>query len=390
MSNMKVIVSCGGKFHAFHLAEQLDKRGHLYKLLTTFYSQRRGFLPEFRKDKEKITLSKVMTNIIPELIGKGFNKIPGVKNLTNWSYYSMQLFDNWAKNQIDECDLFVGWSGMSSNALKRAKSFGAITVIERGSAHILDQKEILEDEYNRYGIKIRPISDLMIEKELSEYCEADYISIPSKFARQTYIERGISPERLIQVPYGVNLSAFYPIANNDDIFRVVFVGGLTFRKGVHYLLDAFYQLRLKNAELLLIGTLSPEIKPFLRKYEGVYKYIGTVPHLELYKYLSKGSVFVLPSLEEGLALIIPQAMACGLPIICTTNTGGADIVRDGTDGYIVPIRDVEALKEKITYLYKNEDRRNFMSKMVLKRIQEFTWDSYGEKIAQEYIRLLKK
>ena len=205
---------------------------------------------------------------------------------------------------------------------------------------------------------------------------------------QTYIEKGIDPKKLIQIPYGVDLTNFKQIQKEDDIFRVIFAGSLSLRKGVHYLLKAFSELGLKNAELVLIGSVSNEIKSFMEKYKRYYHYIGKVPHLELYRYLSQGSIFVLPSIEEGLANVIPQAMACGLPVICTTNTGGADIIRDEKEGFIIPIRDVEALKAKILYLYENEDKRKFMSEEALKRAKEFTWDAYGNKVITAYKKIL--
>ena len=387
---MEVIVSCGGKFHAFNLAELLDKRGHLHKLITSFYSQTKGLLPEFRKDKEQIALAKVITNILPSIVGRGFNKIPVIRDLANWNYYSMEIFDNWAKDQINECDLFVGWSGFSLKSLQKAKSFGAVTVLERGSSHILFQKAILEEEYSNCGTKSKPIDYRVVEKELLEYQEADYISIPSEFVKETFIKKGFDSKKLIHVPYGVDLSNFKQIQKNDKTFRVIFLGGLTLRKGLHYLLQAFSELRLSDAELMLIGSVSTEIKPFLNKYSDSYRYVGKIPHLELYKYLSQGSVFVLPSIEEGLAMVIPQAMACGLPAICTTNTGGADIVRNDKEGFIIPIRDISALKEKILYLYENEAERKRMSELSLKRVTEFTWDAYGENIIDKYKEIIKR
>ena len=387
---MKVIISCGRKFHAFHLAEQIDKRGYLHKFITSFYSQSQGWLSEFRKDKEQINPAKVITNIFSEITEKVLNKIPGIKNLTNWNYYSLELFDNWAKNQIDSCDLFVGWSGFSLKSILRAKSLGAVTIVERGSSHILFQKEILEEEYAKYGIKNKPVDNRIVEKELLEYQEADYISIPSGFVKETFIKKGFDPKKLIHVPYGVDLSSFREVKKNDKTFRVVFLGGLTLRKGLHYLLQAFSELRLSNAELVLIGSVSAEMKPFLKQYEGIYSYLGKIPHLELYKYLSQGSIFVLSSIEEGLAMLIPQAMACGLPVICTTNTGGADIICDGKEGFIIPIRDVNALKEKILYLYEHEDKRRSMSEASLKRAHEFTWETYGDKIIAAYKEIVNK
>ncbi len=389
-NDLKVSISCGGKFHAFNLAEQLDKRGYLHKLITPFYSQNRGWLPEFRKDKEQINPNKVITNIFPEIMNKGFSKIPIIRNWTEWNYYSLELFDNWAKNQIDQCDLFVGWSGYSFRSLQKAKALGAVTIIERGSSHIVFQKEILEEEYAKYGVKNKSMDSRIIEKELLEYQEADYISIPSGFVKETFINKGFDQNKLIHIPYGVDLLNFKQISKPDKTFRVIFLGSLTLRKGLHYLLQAFAELKLPDAELILIGSISPEIKQFLAQYSGSYLYVGEKPHLDLYKYLSTGSVFVLPSLEEGLAMVILQAMACGLPVICTKNTGAADIIQNGKEGFIIPIRDVNSLKEKILYLYEHEDERRFMSKMALKRAKEFTWDIYGEKITNKYKKVLEK
>ena len=384
---MDVIVSCSAKFHAFNLAEQLYKRGYLHKLLTAFYSKKRYCLLELRKDKEDIDPKKVITNIFPTFINVLLSRMPFFKTLDP-EQLSNKLFDNWAKSQIDKCDILVAWSNAALRSIKRAKSYGAVTIAERGSSHILFQKEILEEEYSKYNLKTKPIKDHYVSEELILYSESDYISIPSNFAKQTYINRGIDPKKLIQIPYGVDFNNFRKIQKEDDVFRIIFAGSLSLRKGVHYLLKAFSELGLKNVELVLIGHQSKEIKPFMEKYKRCYRYIGKVPHLELYRYLSQGSIFVLPSIEEGLAMVIPQAMACGLPVICTTNTGGADIIRDGKEGFIIPIRDVSALKEKILYLYEHEEERRLMSEMSLKRAKEFTWDAYGDKVITAYKEIL--
>ena len=95
------------------------------------------------------------------------------------------------------------------------------------------------------------------------------------------------------------------------------------------------------------------------------------------------------SIEEGLALVQPQAMACSLPVICTTNTGGEDIIRDGKDGFVIPIRDMDALKEKLVYLYENSGTLKEMGKSAKKRVSSgFTWDDYGDRIIKEYKRIL--
>jgi len=90
-------------------------------------------------------------------------------------------------------------------------------------------------------------------------------------------------------------------------------------------------------------------------------------------------------------MVQAQAMACGLPAVITTHTGGEDIVRNGVDGFIVPIRDVSALKEKILYFYENEEARRTMGASALNRVKHgFTWKDYGERMIKYYQKILAK
>jgi glycosyltransferase involved in cell wall biosynthesis len=149
-------------------------------------------------------------------------------------------------------------------------------------------------------------------------------------------------------------------------------------------------LKLKDAELWLIGSLTDEIKPFLRQFSSstiVHK--GPFPEKNLYQYYSQASVFCLASIEEGFGMVQAQAMACGLPVICTTHTGAADMVRDGRDGFIVPSRDVTAIKEKILYCYENPEACRVMGESARRRVQAgFSWSDYGHKMVAAYQRIL--
>jgi glycosyltransferase involved in cell wall biosynthesis len=299
-----------------------------------------------------------------------------------------EIFDKLASGKIDKADIFVGWASFALDSFKKAKKMGMTVVLDEGSSHILYRRDIVKEEYEKFGIKPELTHPKLIEKELREYEEADYIAVSSLFAKRTFLEKGIPERKIIHVPYGVNLSDFKQIPKNDNVFRVVFAGGMSLRKGAHYLLQAFSELNLPNSELMLIGSINDEIKPFFKKYEGKFKWLGHIPQQELYKYYSQGSVFVLNSIEDGFGMVIIQAMACGLPVIATTNTGGEDIIREGRDGFIIPIRDVPALKEKLLYLYKNPEISKIMGQSAKERVSAgFTWDDYGEKIIKEYERI---
>ena len=149
-------------------------------------------------------------------------------------------------------------------------------------------------------------------------------------------------------------------------------------------------MQLPDAELWLVGSVDPEIKPFVQKYQSPNIILkGKQPQNQLRWFYSQCSVFCIASIEEGLAMVQPQAMACGLPIIHTTNTGGEDIIRDGVDGFCIPIRDVEAIKEKILFFYENPDKLAEISNNALKQAQaSLSWDDYGDKIHQAYFHCL--
>lgn len=384
---MKITLIAPGRFHTFNEAQQLLKRNYLCQLITSY--------PKSEVVKYGIPKDKVSSVLIKEILWRGWEKLPEIaKSLYNPQFLVLEIFDILASKYLKKSDIVVGGTSVFLHTLKQVRRMGAIAVVGHGSSHIVYQNDILKEEYEKYRIKIKPYQlphPKIIEKEIIEYEEVDYILIPSEFVRRTFIKKGIPEEKLIQIPYGVELSQFKQIPKGDDVFRVVFAGGMTLRKGIHYLLQAFAELNLPNSELMLIGSITDEIKPFLKKYEGKFNYIGRKPQSELYKYYSQSSVFVMMSIEEGMALVQLQAMACGLPVICTTNTGGEDIIRGGSDGFIIPIRDVEKLKEQLTYLYENPGICRQMGQSAKERVSSgFTWDDYGEKLVAAYQRILKK
>lgn len=368
---MKVLISVKGRFHAFDLAKQLDKHNVLFKLNTTY--------PKKIVKKWGIASAKIKSNIVLEFLNRFFRKI-----LSNGR---MKIINNYvnkkqAKSNIKflkEVDVYIGWSGSSLETLIEAKKLGVTTILERGSSHYNYQMKVLHDEAKITNTDF--VQDYrQWQRELLEYQLADYISVPSLFVERSFIENGIHPKKILRNPYGVDLSSFRQIEKSDDVFRVIFVGGFSFRKGAHYLLQAFSELNLDNSELLHIGGVNPEMKSYIAKYKREnIKYLGIKPQNELYKYYSQGSVFVILSIEEGLAMVQPQAMACGLPLICSTNTGGEDLLSaNGEEGYVLPIRDVEAVKEKLLLLYNDKNSLQDMSNKAKQRVEKgFSWDDYG-------------
>jgi glycosyltransferase involved in cell wall biosynthesis len=378
-NKFKVDVSVIGRFHAFNLAKSLQDKNILNKLFTT--------LPKFRSNDFGLKSSNVVSCWWCEVLVRILRKFKFIQKDPSKIYWYHHCYMNALNRYVkkSDADIFIGFAGVSLEAIKIAKSKGMITILERGSSHRVYQQNIMKEEYQLTNISTNidfSQDEEVFQRELEEYELADYISIPSSFVKRTFIEQGFDESKLIVNPYGVNLQEFKQVPKKDDIFRIIFAGGGSLRKGYHYLLQAFYELDLPNCELWHLGSVNDEMRPYIEKYKHKNWILkGHKPQNELYKYYSQGSVFILPSLEEGFAMVQFQAMACGLPLVCTTNTGGEDLIsKDGEEGFVIPIRDVEAIKEKILYLYENQSICKEMGQKAKKRVSNgFTWEDYGNR-----------
>jgi glycosyltransferase involved in cell wall biosynthesis len=374
-----VTISCSAKLHAFALAEQLDANHMLDDFYTTYASGKNTWLQHFvkRQDKENIRLEKIHTN--------GLIAFP-VKFWQAKVHIWNDLFDRWVARKIrkSKSKIFIGWSGMSLHSIRAAKKAGMITIVERGSSHIQFQNEILKQEYERYGLRFYTHPDI-IKKELQEYAEADYISVPSTFVKKTFLEKGVPEKKLILNLYGVNtdfiLKSEQTNENTTGIFKILYLGTLSYRKGLPYLFQAIHSLDipLNQFEVCFIGDIDKGFKKYCDQYKKEnWTFLGHIDHYELPRYLQAADVGVIPSVEDGFGMVIPQIMAGGVPVITTTNTGASDLISEGVNGFVVPVRDPQALARKIELLYHDPERlaqtKISASEIVL---SGNTWADYG-------------
>jgi glycosyltransferase involved in cell wall biosynthesis len=376
-TSMRVTVSSHGQFHAFHLARQLQRHGVLERLVT---SDPRALM------EPGIPVSKVRTFPLSEAVMRLPRRVPSLRDRLPWTRAKSRIHDFWAAGSLGDPDLVVAWSGAARRVILAAQQRGALTLIERGSTHIAHQDAVLREEAARFG-QTGGVDPEDVREELVEYALADYIMVPSQFARRTFLSHGFDPERVLQVPYGADLSVFSPGVKTDDVFRVVFVGALGLRKGVPYLLEAFRRLKLPKAELVLAGNAWPEMAPILKQYEGSFRAVGSLGRREVATLLQQSSVFVFPSVEEGLALALREALASGLPIIATPDSGAEDVFDDGQEGFLVPPRDVDALCERIERLYRSPELRDEMARRAAARARAWTWEDYGDAVVRTYERV---
>ena len=261
-----------------------------------------------------------------------------------------------------------------------------MVVIERGSTHPYYQDEILREEFERHGVRTERAHPQIIEKGLREIALADKVIIPSEFVRRTFLAHGVAEDKLAVIPYGADLSLFRKATKKDDVFRVLFVGNISVQKGIHYLLEAWKTLALPHAELVLVGRIDTDARPVLDRYAGLFTHAGHVTHEALPAVYGNASVFVLPSLQEGSAMVTYEAMACGLPSIVSENTGS--VLRDGLDGFVIPIRNAEAIAEKLAWVREHPDEAAQMGETARDAVRNFTWERYADGVVDVYRELL--
>jgi glycosyltransferase involved in cell wall biosynthesis len=305
--------------------------------------------------------------------------LPALK--AEWEWQDHVTFDNYVARNLPECDLFSGLSGSGLKTGALAKRRGAIYVCDRGSSHIRFQNQLLREEFELQGIRHRGIDPRVVDREEEEYALADAIVLPSQFAYRSFLQMGVAAEKLKLAPYGVELGAFHKTCDPEPSdFNVLFVGALSVRKGIGYLLKAFDQLSHPRKRMILAGSSTADSKRLLASVadRADTSILGHVPHPELKDLMSRSHVLVLPSLEEGLSMVQAQAMACGCPVIATTNTGASDLFTDGCEGFIVPIRNAAAIAEKLQLLADNRELSQQMRQAALQRVTVIGgWDHYG-------------
>ena len=380
---MKISLSTIGKFHTFDLARELFARGALANIFTGY--------PRFKLKNE--LLPDDLIKIFP-WVQTLYMAFPWKSSLPHafvreWEYLSAITFGDYVARNLPECDLYVGLSGSALQAGKKVHQRGAKFVCDRGSSHIRAQDDLLREEHALWNTPFVGIDPRTIAREESEYEEADCITVPSTFVYRTFVEQGIPANKLRLLSYGVNLSQFQPVDKPDpQRFDMLFVGGMSLQKGVQYLVQAYQKINHPAKSLTFAGSPSASLIKALTA-RGLWPedaiVLGHMPQTELKQIMSRSHVLVLPSIQDGFGMVMAQAMACGCPVVASNHTGAEDLMTNGLEGFIVPVRDVSALTNKLQQLADEPRLRDVMGEKALQKVQSIGgWCDYGDKAMEIY------
>ncbi len=221
----------------------------------------------------------------------------------------------------------------------------------------------------------------------AELADADAIFVASQFTARTLTDHAFSTNKIHIIPYGCPTPESEPAPAHAGPLRVLFVGSLGQRKGTSYLLSAIEKLG-EHATLTLLGTKPMAHCAPLEKALQKHRWLPSLPHAEVLREMRAHDVLVFPSLFEGFGLVITEALSQGIPVITTANTSGPDLLTEGEDGYIIPIRDEISIVERLTFLLTNREHLQSMKAAALEKAKMFTWHKYRTRLVAEVARIL--
>ncbi len=301
-------------------------------------------------------------------------------------YLHEAAHDRRAVGLVGSADVFQGAGGCCLASLREAGRAGAVTIVESMNAHARHVDRVMRREEQSAGSYAHFHNRRTVARCEAEYAAAGFIYCNSSYTRRTLIEEGVPEAKVIAVPLGVDLPEKVARHEEEARFRVLFVGYLTLLKGFRHLLAAWERLSLTGAELYLRGGTGDRpcrriLEDYRRRIEvtvdGAY---GPIPYHQF-------SVLVLPSISDGFGLVVPEAMAAGLPVIVTENVGAADCVREGVDGFVVPVADPEALAARIRELHADRDKLAAMGRAARERAAEFSMEVFARAYTAEIRRI---
>jgi len=296
-----------------------------------------------------------------------------------------KVTDSLWSNRMPPCTIFHGWTGLSLKCLRRAKEQGTITLLENPARHPRHWHQAGVEECKRFGISPWERSTILpaplIRRMEQEFELCDRIAVPSTLSQRSFTECGLGHKTVV-VKSAVDTEFFVPRPlKQRELFRACFVGRVELAKGAGYLLQAWKRLALSNAELVLVGDVKSEMRSLLRTYaDSTVQTVGILSRQAVKECYQESDLFIFPSVNEGLAQVILEAMASGLPVIASDHSGADDVVTEGKDGFIIPVRDVDRLAEAILWCYQHRGETRAMGRAArIKMESDFTLEHYNQR-----------
>ena len=277
---------------------------------------------------------------------------PSSRSLFLWQDHG---FDRWVGAHLERADFIHAMPGQCLETFRAARRLGIRTVLNHATGPVRAWVRIMEPEYARAGLRLAevcPYDDAYFSREEEEYALSDWHCAASTIVRDQLLASGIAREKIWVVPYGSDQRLFFPSESAPPReFRIVFAGQVGLRKGIKTLLDALTLAGRESWRVDFYGAVLGEARAELAAYRGhvPLEFHGPVAQAQLGEAFRRSAVLVLPSLEEGFGLVVPQALSCGVPCLVSDRVGAKDLIRRGENGSIFPVKDASALAAELAW-----------------------------------------
>lgn len=404
-AGLRGLVFCPGPMGIFHQSLALQERGWLGTMAIDYYFDLSDapyrWMPDGRVKKflrkryyKPLDSRQVRRHPLPAALMQIATRLSQSSiNNYRWVLWFNAQFDDWVASHLPEFgNLAFGYESSSMYTFRRAKELGIPRVLYQPVACAELAEKLLQEErqcFPKLADTLRyswfPEGELDRRREEREL--ADAIICASDFTRQSLLEMGVEADRIFVEPYGVDQEVFSPSADKFSQFSVVWASSNTQTKGIGYLLEALARKPVPGIELVVAGN--PSGIDAISLYEGQVRArrLGHITREELGQVMRRCHVHVYPTLLDGFGRNIIEAMSSGLPVITTPNCAGPDLIEDGVTGFIIPIRDVDAICEKLAWIYDNPQEAIEMGRRARERVAALTEPDYRRRFAERIYKI---
>ena len=393
--------------HVQETIKAYQERDVLDTFYTTLYHQPETFFDNFLnkyapalkkqlerrqlKGFESLTIKSISRYEILRLISAKL--LPPVITDFLWEWGEL-AFDRWVAKQLNNQIQWVhGYEHCSLATLQQAKKLGIKSFYEQPSQHYLSFEKIAKEQLKKYP-ELKSTETLLLvdqkserrnQRRAQELDVCDYIICNSTFTKKTLTDVQINPNKIITVPLGFP-STLKTTDKRSNTGKTIFIyaGNQSLKKGTHTLFKAWqkFSVNKKNIELWVVGNSQLPLRA-RHGLEDNVKFIPNIPHAELMQLFRQADVLILPTLGDGFGMVITEAMAQGLPVITTCNSGGPDIITNGKDGFLLEAGNIEALAAKMNWCIENKMQLKTMALSALEKAASYPWASFRKNLIKE-------
>jgi len=404
-----VIVSHPAQQHSYQLANGLIRHDMLNSYCTTVYYKPNRLLYKILGAVLSSQNKKRMKNrTAPDFEHKikQFSELRGLfylllgricKNKAILGWYGARLRKKFgtrvAKYALrNNADAIIAFDTYALDCFTMLQGTNVIRVLDMSCIPVASLVDIINCELEKdsdfnpsYRMTLSTYTTKLIEESVKELKAADYFLVASEFTKSKLVDFGIDKDKIFVVPYGVDFSRYVITerkkkAEGDKVV-FMFVGRMTAVKGIHYFLEAASKLNHNKIECLLVGHMQNS-EELLKKYEGIFQYLGVVPNTQMPELYKKADVLVLPSLYDGFGFTVLEAMASGIPVIVSANAGASECVDKGVNGYVVNAGNSDEIFERMRWFIEHPNRIYDMGVAAQESAQTYTWELYYSNIVE--------